>query len=203
MNESLSKWELLLIILVIISAFLFLRTCNEPPAEIQTITRVDSFYKDTGTYHIGHIETPVPFKVIKTDTLWLDRYINDTINNADSFLYAIAEDYFSTRQYSDSLNDSNISVRVNYAVKENRTRNLSIDYKWKKPLIQYTTINQPAPLPRNSLWIGNQLTVWEQLYIGADIGLMVKNKSLYSIGANLPITGTNKYIYFRYNYKIF
>jgi len=187
-------------ILLLIIAF---RECRPVPSIPQGVLRVDSFYRDTGTHTLVVKKQPVPYKVD------VPKYIKDSgwmANQAsrDSLCYSIMEDYLTRKYYRDSLNDSNINIVLNYSIYENKPADMQMKYRWKKPLVQITTITQaPAdPKIKNSFWISNQLTVWQKLYIGTELGYMVRNRSMYAIGANLPISGTDKQVYFRYGYRI-
>lgn len=200
-NERISIQELTILILAVCLIFLFFRKCssgNDVP--VQTV-RIDSFWRDTGTHTIKMVQSPIPWKIMHPDPIRIDSFIHDTTFMGDSLLFAAVEDYFSHKYYRDSLNDSNINIVVRYMVNENASHDMAIDYRWKKPLIQYTTL--PTPKDRNSLWLMNSIGYGPGVLVGSQLSFMRKKRDMFAIGAMVPFNGNQKIFYFHYGFRIF
>lgn len=163
--------------LVIIAALLLLlvlqRECQRCPdlPEPTTVTHIDTLYKwDTITQ--THHTKPV----LVHDTLLLPVDIDTS---------AVIQDYYTRREYHDTIRDSVFEVYISDTVFKNRLMWRKTDSKvfLKETIIQRTdSLFIPCPDPRAMLFFGVGVGGWEDKFsIAPGAALLTKRKHLYMI----------------------
>lgn len=137
------------ILAALLGAALFISHCGEE-------TRLEPkivYVHDTTTYEANKPAPLKPDAIFYTDTL---PPIHDTP--------WVLNDYYAKKVYARAHEDSNIKITINDTISENKIGAWSVNYKWKKPVTQITTIKET---PKSMVLIGADISTASGLGVSA------------------------------------
>lgn len=126
----------------LVIGFMLLRSCG--PVQEKIVTLSDTIYGDSVPYVVVQ-NKPVPYKVIRRDTIWM----HDTIRLIDTI--EVLNDYYSAYFYSDTVKDDTSALIVlNEQITENKIEYRELIFQNRK----VTTINNHYPANKNKIHLG-------------------------------------------------